>query len=91
MNLKIMIEEARKIETRETFKAFLNDTKSNKTLIIILKAHLYIERQFILALTETIIDDKIFSGTTFKQKLDLAHSMGIIDDLYGALGKVNSI
>lgn len=86
-----MIEEARKVETRETFKAFMNDTKSNETLIIILKAHLYIEQQLILALTETIIDNKILGGTTFRQKLDLAHSMGIIDESYGALGKVNSI
>lgn len=86
-----MIEEARKVETKETFKAFMNDTKSNETLIIILKAHLYIERQLILALTETIIDNKILGGTTFRQKLDLAHSMGIIDDLYGVLGKVNSV
>lgn len=40
MNLKQMLEEKQKIETKETFKVFMNDTKSNEILIIVLKAHL---------------------------------------------------
>ncbi len=78
-------------EIKRINKAFMNDTKSNEILIIILKSHLYIERELIKTLTETIVDEKILGGTTFRQKLDLANSMGIIDGLYGALGKVNSI
>lgn len=91
MNLKQMLEKKQEKETKETFKIFMNDTKSTEILIIVLKAHLFIERQLILSLTETIIDDKVINGTTFRQKLDLAHSMGIINITYGTLGKINSI
>lgn len=69
----------------------MSDTKSSEILIVILKAHLYIERELIKALTATIIDEKILKNTTFLQKLELAKSMGIIDDIGGALNKVNSI
>lgn len=81
----------RVVEPKEIYKAFMNDTKSNEMLIIILKAHLYIERELTNMLTETIIDYKIISTSTFRQKLDLANSMGLIDGYYGALGKINSI
>lgn len=69
----------------------MKDTKSNEILIIILKAHLYIERELIKILTDTIIDEKVLKGTTFRQTLDLANSMGLIEGIYGTLGKVNSI
>lgn len=78
-------------ESIEMNKAFMKDTKSSEILIIILKAHLYIERELINMLTETIIDYKIISTSTFRQKLDLANSMGLVDEYYGVLGKVNSI
>ncbi|MCS6130431.1 hypothetical protein FDA33_17720 [Clostridium botulinum] len=81
----------REVEPKEMNKAFMNDTKSSEILIIILKAHLYIERELIEMLTETIIDYKIISTSTFRQKLDLANSMGLVDGYYGVLGKVNSI
>ena len=81
----------RVVEPKEIYKAFMNNTKSNEMLIIILKAHLYIERELTNMLTETIIDYKIISTSTFRQKLDLANSMGLIDGYYGALGKINSI
>lgn len=86
---KLKMERAK--ESKIVNKAFMKDTKSSEILIIILKSHLYIERELIKTLTETIIDEKIFNGTTFRQKLDLANSMGLIDGFYGPLGKVNSI
>ena len=91
MVIKECVNEARRKETREEFKAFMNDTKSAEILIIILKAHLYIERQLTFALTESIVDDSVLKNTTFRQKLDLAYSMGIIGDDYGTLKKFNSI
>lgn len=78
-------------ESKQINKKFMKDTKSNETLIIILKAHLYIERELIKILTDTIIDEKVLKGTTFRQTLDLANSMGLIEGIYGTLGKVNSI
>lgn len=84
--LKDRVEEIKKINIE-----FMMDTKSNEILVVILKAHLYIERELIKTLTETILDEKILKNTTFIQKLELAKSMGIIDDIYGPLKKVNSI
>lgn len=81
----------RKEETHQMNKKFMEDTKSSETLIIILKAHLYIERELTNMLTETIIDYKVIRTATFRQKLDLANSMGLIDVYYGAISKVNSI
>lgn len=91
MNLQDKLREERAKESKETIKAFMNDTKSEEILIVVLKAHLYIERELIKLLTESIIDEKVLKGTTFRQKLDLANSMGLLDGFYGALGKVNSI
>ena len=78
-------------ESKNINKKFMQDTKSDDILIIILKAHLYMERELIKTLTDTIIDEKVLKATTFRQKLDLAKSMGLLDEHYGALGKVNSI
>lgn len=91
MNIEEKILDERSKEVKKVNKRFMSDTKSSEILIVILKAHLYIERELIKALTETIIDEKILSNTTFVQKLELAKSMGIIDDIGGALKKVNSI
>lgn len=91
MDLEDKLKMERAKESKKINKVFMKDTKSSEILIIILKAHLYIERELIKTLTETIIDEKILNGTTFRQKLDLANSMGLIDGFYGALGKVNSI
>lgn len=78
-------------ESKQVNKKFMQDTKSDDILVIILKAHLYMERELIKILTETIIDESILRSATFKQKLDLANSMGLLDGYYGVLGKVNSI
>ncbi|MGN0409245.1 MAG: hypothetical protein ACI4GE_05925 [Lachnospiraceae bacterium] len=78
-------------ESKNINKKFMQDTKSDDILIIILKAHLYMERELTKTLTDTIIDEKVLRATTFRQKLDLAKSMGLLDEHYGALGKVNSI
>ncbi len=91
MSIQDKIRAERTKESKETVKRFMNDTRSEELLVVILKAHLYIERELIKALTETILDEKILVATTFRQKLDLANSMGLIDGIYGALGKVNSI
>lgn len=91
MELQEKLLQERSKESRKINKSFMADTKSNEVLIIILKAHLYIERELIKTLTETIIDEKVLNNTTFRQKLDLANSMGLIDGFYGTLGKVNSI
>lgn len=91
MSIKETMEKVKSKEIKESFKSFMEATKSSEILIVILKAHLYLERELILALTESIVDDKILQGTTFRQKLDLAHSIGMLNDIYGALGKVNSI
>lgn len=86
---KMKIEIAK--ESRKVNKFFMQDTKSDDILIVILKAHLYMERELIKTLTETIIDENVLKSTTFRQKLDLANSMGLLDEYYGTLGKVNSI
>lgn len=86
---EIKIERAK--ESKQVNKKFMQDTKSDDILVIILKAHLYMERELIKTLTETIIDENILKSTTFRQKLDLANSMGLLDEYYGVLGKVNSI
>lgn len=78
-------------ESKQLNKKFMQDTKSDDILVIFLKAHLYIERELIKILTETIIDENILKSTTFRQKLDLANSMGLLDGYYGVLGKINSI
>lgn len=91
MHLQEIIRQESSKESRKVNKEFMADTKSNEILIIILKAHLYIERELIKTLTETIIDEKVLSNTTFRQKLELANSMGLVDGYYGTLGKVNSI
>lgn len=75
----------------EDNKKFLIDTRSQEMLIVVLKSHLYIERELINMLTETIVDERVLKGTTFKQKLQLAYSMGMLDDNYGAVNKVNTI
>lgn len=86
---EIKIERAK--ESKQVNKKFMQDTKSDDILVIILKAHLYMERELIKILTETIIDENILRPKTFRQKLDLANSMGLLDGYYGVLGKVNSI
>jgi len=91
MSIEEKILDERSKEVKKINKKFMSDTKSSEILIVILKAHLYIERELIKALTETIIDEKILKNTTFVQKLELAKSIGIIDDIGGALNKVNSI
>lgn len=91
MDLQEKLREERTKESKETIKNFMNDTNSEEILIVVLKAHLYIERELIKLLSESIIDEKILSGTTFRQKLDLANSIGLVEGFYGALGKVNSI
>ena len=91
MSFEEKIRKEHEDEVKKINKDFMRHTKSNEILIIILKSHLYIERELIKTLTETIIDEKILIGTTFRQKLDLANSMGIIEGLYGALGKINSV
>lgn len=91
MAIKEKLIKRRKDETKQINKKFISDTKSTEILIIILKAHLYVERELTNMLTETIIDYKVISTATFRQKLDLANSMGLIDGYYGAIGKVNSI
>lgn len=91
MDIEEKILDERSKEIKKVNKRFMSDTKSSEILIVILKAHLYMERELIRALTETIIDKKILDNTTFVQKLELAKSMGIIDDIGGALKKVNSI
>ena len=91
MDIEEKVLDERSKEVKKVNKEFMRDTKSSEILIVILKAHLYIERELIKTLTDTIIDEKILKNTTFVQKLELAKSMGIIDDIGGALNKVNSI
>ena len=91
MTLSDMLKVERSKESKNVNIKFMQDTKSDDILVIILKAHLYMERELIRTLTETIIDEKVLKSTTFRQKLDLANSMGLLDEYYGVLGKVNSI
>ena len=91
MTLQETIEAVKKQEIITTFKAFLEDTKSTEILIIILKSHLYLEREIRNILAETIVDDKFLNGIRFSQKLDLAYSLGLFFDIYGTLKKVNTI
>lgn len=91
MTLNDKLAEKRIKEITNVNIKFLQDTTSEDILVIVLKAHLYMERELIKTLTETIIDEKVLKPTTFRQKLDLANSMGLLDEYYGVLGKVNSI
>lgn len=85
--IKSEIAKQSKIDNRK----FMEDTKSEDVLVIILKAHLYIERELIRTLTDTIVEEKVLRSTTFSNKLILANSLGMVDEFYGSIGKVNSI
>ncbi|MTP77993.1 hypothetical protein GMB70_04870 [Turicibacter sanguinis] len=83
--------ERRHKEPLKEYKIFIKNTQSSELLVMFLKAHLYIEVELTNMLTETIIDEKVIRNSTFSQKLDLANSMGMLDEMYGPIKKVNSI
>lgn len=76
----------------EDKEAFINSIASNEILVVILKGHLYIENTLYDILSEVLDIKCINSDMTFKQKLDLANSLGLLaDEVYRPLNKFNGI
>jgi uncharacterized protein with von Willebrand factor type A (vWA) domain len=91
VSLEDGVQEKRFIENLGKWDEFLAKTKSNEILVVVLKGHMYIERELTNLLTETILDEKVLENTTFRYKLELVYSMNLITKYYGSIKKVNDI
>jgi hypothetical protein len=76
-------------EFRKSYTEFLDLTDHEEEMIVVLRAHLYIEQEINQLLS------KIFENMpemTFSQKIDLCKSLAIIDnDIYNPLKKFNKL
>ncbi|MDQ0149209.1 hypothetical protein ACFO6R_06325 [Eubacterium multiforme] len=73
-------------------KEFIQATKRDDTLAIVLKAHLYIEAELEELLRLGTKNYKVLHLKYFKEKLNLCYGIGLIDkDLYTVLKKFNTI
>lgn len=77
-------------EYKETIKDFMEYTKSEDFMGIILRGHLYIENELSILIKNALINPKAIKLPYFSSKLDAAFSMGIIEEKwYGAFKKLN--
>lgn len=76
----------------ETIKDFIEYTKSEDFMGIILRGHLYIENELNTLIKNALINPDAIVLPYFSTKLDAAFSMGIIEERwYGAFKKLNKI
>ena len=88
---KLKLNEDSKIHIQKR-KEFINATKRDDTLAIVLKAHLYIEAELEELLRLGTKNYKALDLKYFKEKLNLCYGIGLIDrDLYTVLTKFNTI
>lgn len=74
---------------KKTYKEFMEVTNHDELLIVILRGHLYIERELIKILGK-VFDDDTYNNLTFAQKVDLCNSLGLIEkEKIGSLRKLN--
>ncbi|UOQ85701.1 hypothetical protein [Gracilibacillus salinarum] len=71
---------------------FLNKTEHEEIQMVILRVHLYIEKEMI-RLTEIFLKHpQKFKGLNFKSRLDLLYGVGVIDkEIYDPIDKINTI
>ena len=88
---KLKFNEDSKIHIKKR-KEFIQATKRDDTLAIVLKAHLYIEAELEELLRLGTKNYKALDLKYFKEKLNLCYGIGLIDkDLYTVLKKFNTI
>jgi len=70
----------------------LEEVRNESLLQVILRVHLYIERELNTMLNELNLDAKGIHNNRFKTKLDIIYKLSVIDmKLYDVLTKLNSI
>ncbi|MGE7907519.1 hypothetical protein ACQKNS_24425 [Peribacillus sp. NPDC094092] len=73
-------------------KQFVKDVEHNDILMVILKTHLYIEKEMIELTEEFFKFPKKLSEYKFKARLNLLYSLGIIEkQLYEPISSINDI
>jgi len=73
----------------ETYQEFIEVTNHDELLIVILRSHLYIERELIKILGKAF-EDESYKSLTFSQKVELCNSLCLIEkEKIGALRKLN--
>lgn len=73
-------------------KQFMDETNHNDNLVIILRAHLYIEQELNNLIIKVMKNPKKLKARYYADKLDLAYSLGLIESpLYSSLVKLNKI
>ncbi len=71
---------------------FIKTIASREIMVVILKGHLYLENSLQELLCEVIDINAMETEMSFKQKMDLAKSLGLVDDYtYRPLHKFNKI
>ena len=76
----------------EDKSTFINSIASSEIIVVILKGHLYIENVLYDILSEVLDMKCINADMSFKKKLDLANSLGLLaDEVYRPLNKFNGI
>jgi uncharacterized protein YutE (UPF0331/DUF86 family) len=71
---------------------FLNETKHDDILMVILKVHLYIEKEMVELTNSYFKHPKKFNDYTFKSRLDLLFALGVIEkELYDPIKSINDI
>jgi hypothetical protein len=79
----------REKDLTSSYKDFLKITDHDDLLIIVLRGHLYIERE-INNLLKKVYKDEQYRNLLFSQKVDLCKSLGLIDsDRIPPLNKLN--
>ncbi|ASN04266.1 hypothetical protein [Virgibacillus necropolis] len=76
---------------RESYEHFIELTNDENMLIIVLRAHLYLEREINELLSKVSLNGKLLE-VQFSHKIDLVKSLGVVDEeLIPPIGKLNKI
>lgn len=89
-----MYKETMLIELKNLRLEFLQDVKHEEILIVMLRAHLYIEQELIAIIEKCLVNSKVMDveRLTFIQKLNLVYALGILDkSVHRAIAKFNNI
>ncbi|MEK4085594.1 hypothetical protein [Psychrobacillus sp. FSL K6-1415] len=84
----------REKEFKKARISFLKETQHDEALIVILRAHLLVERELNLVLEKCLkYPDKMdLERVTFSQKLNLVYALGMLKDgIYRSINKFNNI
>lgn len=73
-------------------RKFIEETKHDEILVVILKTHLYIEKELNELITQFFKNPQKLLNYKFKSKLDLLFALGVIEqELYDPIAKINDI